>query len=148
MRDPDEPDPPPRTFGFKPKEFERLNQPAGSQAPMPSAQDLAKLAGGEPRAAAGKPAGPRPGDPNDVFSIRRELRAREHAEGGDRIAIKKVRSRRKRDYWLLLVAANGFFGAALYLTWGNVAAMVFSLAGIIISSLALTWVMWFVMSDY
>lgn len=162
MRDPDEADPPPRTYGFKPKEFERLNVPSPSQAPPPSAKDLAVLAGHSarkptpPGSASGSTptpppaAGPLPGDPNDVFAIRREVRAREQADGGDVVKIKKVRSRRKRDYWLLLIASNVLFGTvtAMGITQRNPMFLAYGLAGVVIVSLGLTWIMWFVMSDY
>lgn len=164
MRDPDEPDPPPKTYGFKPKEFERLNVPTPAQPPPPSAKDLAVLAGQSARkpnspASASSASSPTPGspavgatpaDPNDVYSIRREIRAREQADGGDVVQIKKVRSRRKRDYWLLLITSNVLFGTVtvMGITQRNPMLLAYGLAGVVIVSLGLTWIMWFVMSDY
>ena len=59
----------------------------------------------------------------------------------------KRRSRRKRDYWLLLISVNAFF-AYFAVTGGSVVTLVYSGAGIIFFTLGLTWVMWFVMDDY
>lgn len=89
-------------------------------------------------------------DPNDVVSLRHELRAREIADDKDRIEIRKRKSRRKRDYWLLMTALNVGFGVvfAYGLLHRNPVLMLYSFAGIVMGSIGITWVMWFIMSDY
>lgn len=119
----DTPEPPRPPLTFKPKEFERVN-PAPSGGPPPPA--------------------------NDIFAIQREIRAREIASGMDEL--KPVgtprRSRRRRDYWFMLVAGNLAFVLLAGLGSLNVVALVYAFSGIILYSVGLTWVMWFVMSDY
>lgn len=45
---------------------------------------------------------------HDVFAILQQVRAREAAAGLDKIApVAPLKSRRKRDYWLLLIGGNG-----------------------------------------
>jgi hypothetical protein len=121
MLDPDKPDPPPRTFTLKPKEFERVNAPPGTQ---------------EASAA------------HDVYAIRQELRAREQAAGLDAVEVKAVRSRRRRDYWLLLATVNPALAVTAWLGRGNMFVLVSAAAGIILATIGLTWIMWFVMDDY
>ena len=75
-----ESDPPPRQFKLKPKEFERVNAPPGTQAPS---------------------------DDHDVFALRRQVRAREQAAGADDLAPRPPRrSKRTRDFWLCAAAAG------------------------------------------
>ena len=59
-----------------------------------------------------------------------------------------MRSRRKRDYWFLLVAGNLLVIAMTSLSGYNPASMIFCLGGLVLVSLGLTWIMWFVMDDY
>jgi hypothetical protein len=114
--------PPPRKFELKRPTFERLNAPPGTQ----------------PASAA-----------HDVYAIRHELREREKASGLDALAPAPPRvSRRKRDYWLLMAAGNAGLLSLLLLGRGNVVVLVFALAGSIIFSLGVTWVMWQIMGDY
>jgi hypothetical protein len=124
---------PPRQFKFKPKEFERVNEPAPPSPVDPALDERA-----------------RQGDPNDVFALRQQLRAREQHRGMD--VVKPVaprKSRRKRDYWFLMIAGNGLFIALPTLVFrGNGVVALFCGAGIIVLSLGMTWVMWFIMDDY
>lgn len=119
-----EPIPPPRPkLGFKPKEFERLNTAPPGEPPPPA---------------------------NDVFAIRRELREREKTGGGDllRPPERPARSRRRRDYWFLLAAGNLGFVVLAGLGSLNAVALVYTFSGIVLYTVGLTWVMWFVMDDY
>ena len=79
---PEPADPAPKKYALKPKEFERVNAPRGEEAPS---------------------------DDHDVYKILQQVRAREAADGFDVVAppVAPVKSRRKRDYWLLLFAGNG-----------------------------------------
>ncbi len=127
---PDAPDSPRKNYGFKPKEFERVN------APRPEAD----VAPESPPAA------------NDVFAIQRDLRAREIAAGGDELAPpdRPVRSRRKRDYWLLTLIFNGVL-VPLTL-WGyrtqNAVLFVYGIAALALVNIALAWVLWVLMDNY
>ena len=114
-------DPPPKKYETKPREFERVNAPAGD---------------------AGK------STEHDVYKILQHNRAVEQQAGLNEVKIRPVKSRRKRDYWLTLLLGNLLLGIVGLLGIGNVFVMVSAFAGIIIFSLGVTWVMWFVMEDY
>lgn len=150
MIDPDKPDPPPRTYGFKPKEFERLNAPSSAAAPAPTAQDLARLSGPvrAPSPAPAPTATPKPGDPNDVLTLLQQNRRVEHHHGGDQVQVRPIRSRRRRDYWLLLLVGNFIFVALPVVLGLNAVTVISAFAGLVLFNLALTWIMWIVMSDY
>lgn len=57
-------------------------------------------------------------------------------------------SRRKRDYWLILILLNGFFATVAFGPYRTPMTLTYGIAGIIVTTLGLTWVMWFVMDDY
>ncbi|HET7535376.1 MAG TPA: hypothetical protein VFJ90_02920 [Candidatus Didemnitutus sp.] len=125
---------PPRQYKLRQKEFERVEPLAPPPAaPAPELDARAKA-----------------GDPNDVFALRQQLRAREESRGMD--VLKEAppkKSRRKRDYWLLMIGGNGFFLALPTLVFrGNGVVALYCGAGIIMLSLGATWVMWFIMDDY
>lgn len=169
---PDEADPPRKNYGFKEREFVRDNRPASaSQAPMPTAQDLAKLGAASPAEVGGalrpdKPAATgnrtsghkappiqsaaKPGDPNDVHAILQQNRAAEKIFGGDLIEIRKVSTRRKRDYWLIFLTAEIFFGGVVVIgaKGHNPFFLVFGLAGMVILGIGITWVMWQLLDRY
>lgn len=140
-------DPPPKAYGFKERAFQRDNAPASAAPPMPTAKELAMMAG---------PAGPspqgatgaKPGDPNDVFIHLQRNRAIEKQAGADKMEIREVKSRRKRDFWLLLVGGNLAIVAGVAFGGFNVISVIFGLAGLIIFSLGASWVMWQVMDKY
>src|SRR4051812_33720642 len=133
----DEPDPPRKHYGFKEREFKRDNRlKSVSQPPMPTAADLAKIADtSTPKArGASRPGGlsggenqtsghkapsaahqPYAGDPNDVHAVLRQNREVEKEFGGDEIGIKKVSSRRRRDYWLVFLTSEIIFGGLVAL---------------------------------
>lgn len=142
---PDEPDPPRKVYGFKEREFKRDNALGGEATP--TVQDLAKLAGvhhdPKPRQTAAKA-----GDPNDVLSVLQQNRKMEQRHNLDAIEIKEIKSRRKREFWLMLVGGNLFIIGAVLVSGINVITVVFGLAGLIVFSLGLTWIMWQVMDRY
>ena len=72
----------------------------------------------------------------------------ERAIGKDEFEIKGVKSRRKRDYWLLLIGGNLAIIGLVGLFQLNPVTVVFGFAGVIILTVSLTWIMWFVMDDY
>ena len=140
-------DPAPKNYGFKQRAFKRDNVRSSADAPMPTAKELAIMAG-PPTPVAKDPTRPKAGDPNDVFAVLEKNRANEHRTGKDVIVVKKVKSKRKRDYWMLLVGGNLLTVALVALGPLNPISLVFGLAGLVIISLGTTWIMWFVMDDY
>lgn len=150
MIDPDAPEPERRKYGLK--RADPLAQAPADAPPPPalSVEESARLAGSHHDPKPRTHGGERMDDPNDVYAIRRELRAREIADDKDRIEIKDRKSRRKRDYWLVMIVLNAGFGGVLAygILQRNVALMIYGLAGMIIASIGVTWVMWFIMSDY
>lgn len=114
---------------------------------MPTAQDLAKLAGFHHDPAARKGVA-RADDPNDVLRVLNQNRTVEQEHHLDDIEIKQVKSRRKREFWLLLVGGNLFIIGGVWLSGINVITVIFGLAALIIFSLGLSWVMWQVMDRY
>ena len=143
----DEPDPPRKVYGFKDREFKRDNRPASaSQPPMPTARDLARMAG--PVVKTGPAAGPKARDPNDVHHALLRNRVAEKKTGGDEVEIKVIKSKRKRDYWFLMVAGNLAIVLPCVILGPNPMTLGAAGGGIIIYSVGLTWIMWQVMGKY
>jgi len=143
-----EPDEPPRkNYEFKEREFQRDNPLASGAPPLPTAQELAKMAGGPGPTQRGK-AGPKANDPNDVFHLLQHNRVIEQKHGRDTIEVRRTTSRRKRDYWLLLIPSNLLLGVLSWQGRGNPFLLVCGLAGMVVVTLGVTWIMWFVMEDY
>lgn len=142
---PDEPEPPRKTYGFKEREFQRDNALGGEA--MPTAQDLAKLAGThhnpKPRDYAAKAE-----DPNDVFKVLEHNRRVEQRHDFDAIEIRKIRSRKLRDYWIGMIGVNGLIVGLVLLLGPNIVSVMFGLAGVIIFSLSYSWLMWQIISRY
>lgn len=126
MADPAEPAP--RKFALKPKEFERVNAPRPESGEEPAAPPAA----------------------NDVYALREELRAREIAAGMDELKPngQPDTQRRRRDYRFLLVAGNAAIVGTAAFVGLNPMTAVFAFSGVIIYTVGLTWVMWFVMGKY
>ncbi len=158
----DEPDPPRKFYGFKPREFERANDvpsPAPTPPPVPDpgiqpagegridVRDLAQLAKVRPAATPPpKPAGPA----SDVHQMLTENLAVANAAGLNRVAPTQGRpSKRKRDYILVMIAGNGGLLAVFAVVIGfNLFSCLFLGMGMIFFSSAATWIMWHVMDDY
>ena len=88
------------------------------------------------------------GDPNDVHVVLQQNRKSEQAHNLDAMEIKETKSRRKREFWLLLVGGNLCILGGVWLSGINVITVIFGLAALIIFSLGLSWVMWQVMDRY
>lgn len=142
-----EPEPPRTTYGFKARTFKRDNPPSSELPPVPTTEELARLAGFHHDPSA-RHASAKAGDPNDVLAVLRQNRTAEKKHDLDNIEIRKVSSRRKSEFWLLLVGGNLLIIATVAATHVNVFTVVFGLAGLIIFSLGLSWVMWQVMDRY
>ena len=87
--------------------------------------------------------------PTDVYQVLQDNLARENAVGLN--VVKPVpprRSRRKRDFWLVLIGGNLAIMASVGFTSINVMTVICGFAGVILLSSGLTWIMWFVMDDY
>jgi len=145
---PDETDPPRKNYGFKERTFKRDERPASASRPPVTVQDLAKLAGPVTRSTPVPSTAPKADDPNDPFATLQRNRAAEKKSGGDDIEIRQVSSRRKRDYWFLIIAGNLAIILPSFILGPNAMTLGAGLAGVIIYSLGLTWVMWQVMGRY
>lgn len=168
---PEEQDPPRKFYDLKEAQFDAVNA-RSDHHPAIDVKDLFKQAAGPgtprtpgpeqtpdlrspPGPAAvtisGIPVRPRPADPSDIHGMLRENLDRANAAGLNELEKKPPRpSRRKRDYWFLMITGNCvlavlFAGAVVT---RNAFLMAFSAAGIGLVSAGLTWVMWFVMDDY
>jgi hypothetical protein len=155
----DDSDPPRVFYQLKPREFERVNAPVNSTPtdPSPTPGTTANAEGRidvqELYRKANFP-GPvltpnKAGEKNEVHAILQGNLDHANAAGLNEIAPKpKRRSRRTRDYFIVLIALDLFFGAAAFGPYSNVGTMAYGVAGIIISTVGLTWIMFFVMDDY
>ena len=140
-------DPPPKVYGFKDREFKRDNVRMPDAAPLPTAKELAVMAG--PVTASPKGAtGPKANDPNDVYAALQQNRAVEKTFTGDEIVIRKIKSRRWRDYWLIMLSSEVLLGTVTVLGRGNPMTFVCGLAGMVLVGVSITWIMWQVMDRY
>jgi hypothetical protein len=165
----DEPEPPRKIYGFKPREFERANPASPSEpssAPTPPVPDP-----GIPAADSGKidvndliRAGAGTGKqlgsnsvvnrPNEVHGILRENLQREIAAGSYELGVldDSKRRRRIRNYWIALVAVD--VPLAAYARWvghdtqAAVIPFVCSIAAIAMFTSYLTWQTFFLRTHY
>ena len=122
MRDPDLPEPPPVKHSLGAAKFEPVNAPPGGAGPPPV----------------------------DVHEILRANLDREKSAGLHELQpLPPRRSRRRRDYWLLLISGNVLLGLVAFLAGpGSPVIFVSALAGMALGTAGLTWIMWCVMDDY
>ena len=114
-------DPPPVKHALTTAKFDAVNEPTATPTPAPT----------------------------DVYQVLQDNLARENAAGMNVVKpVPKRPSRRKRDFWLLLVLGNLTIAATVHLAGGRVMSNLFGLAGIMLLSVSLVWVMWFAMDDY
>src|SRR5581483_7471813 len=119
---PEENDPPRKVYQLKPRVFDAINElPKGPEqvAPLPlpvppSPEGKIEIRDIYRQAATSGPllsTQVKPVVPNEVHTILRDNLAHANAAGLNDLAPKPRRkSRRKRDYWLLMTVAGGFFG--------------------------------------
>ena len=165
----DEPDPPRKFYGFKPREFERVNSapPPPSNAPAPdpgiSVAGAGKIDVRE-LIRAGVGDGSQLGNnavvnrDNEVHAILRANLARDIAAGHYDLGTPddSKRLRRIRNYWLALAAADLPFGAFAWWAWHapgpplavRIIWIVSSIAGIAIFTAWLTWKTFFLRTHY
>ena len=119
-----DPTPPPRpAFKLKPKTgFEMTNPPI--------------------------PLGEKSADHN-VYAWREQSREMDRAAGIEDLKPQAVPiNRRKRDYWLLMILGNSFFGVVALVGLNNPFLLACGFAGMGLFSAGLTWLMWGVMGRY
>jgi cation transport ATPase len=61
---------------------------------------------------------------------------------------KKVKSRKKRDFWFSLVIINSILLIPVAVVPDNVMVLVASLAAVCLFTIGFSWIMWQVLSDY
>lgn len=146
----DDPEPPPRNFQLKPRDFDSVNGP-GRQRPADGAPTdvrghLRAANAGQTRAL-GQGGGAK--RPNDVQALMRDHAAKMRRADLDEVTLRPRRaSRRKRDYWIVLIPLNAFFAFFAFGPFRNPMTFAFGIGGMIIVTVGLTWVMWFIMDDY
>jgi len=114
-------DPPPVKHTFTTAKFEAVNEPTATPT----------------------------SEPTDVHQILRANITRDEAAGLNVVKpMPKRPSRRKRDFWLMIVAGNLTIVALVIATGHNVVSVLFGLAGVVLLTSGFTWVMWCVMDDY
>lgn len=145
---PPEEDPPRKVYGFKEREFKRDNAPSSAAAPMPTAKDLAKLAGDPVKIGRGGATEAKADDPNDVYTTLQDIRAHEQAQGLDQFEIRKIKRRKFRDYLLIMVPSQVLLGSITVLGRDNPMVFVCGIAGMVMLGITITWIMWQLMDRY
>lgn len=158
-----EDDPPRKVYDLKPREYDRVNPaagavaapatpvvPAGPVADQPiTVADLCQQATVTgPLLAIHHRAAVRE---NEVHQMLRENVAVENAAGLNALAPRQGRkSRRTRDYIVLMVGCNAVFGTLAVHGYrsGNAVLFVYAMAAIGFVSAAITWVIWGIMEKY
>ena len=145
---PPEPEPPRREFRFKPAAFESANRavdPTLGDFPIDVKNLNRQAAPSSPPPAASAP----PPAENEIHAILRANLARDQAKGENEVVPQNRRpSRRKRDFWLLLIGGNLLVAGTVGVLQKNVVTVVFGFSAMVFFSLGLIWVMWVVMDDY
>lgn len=162
----DDPAEPPRKFyGLKPRAFDAVNDPAPAPLsdPLPAGPDpgVARTADTQPitvqalnLAAAGEqPAlginGPvnRANEVHDLLELNRRLAKQSGAFELKPLPLR--RSRRKRDFWLMVILLNLFcVGFTAAVSRFSPVVMLYGFGCGCFFTAALTWIMWVVMDDY
>lgn len=168
---PDEPDPPRKFYKLKAAEFEVVNAPLGSPSD-PGAIDIHDLV--RQANAAPPPTAPAAPQINEVHALLHLNLRRANAAGLNKVTMPAARpSRRKRDYWLLMIAGNTFiitifsleiflgfqvmclaaqmpqeFGRLVHYALSTPTLWAMPLFGMFTYSGTLTWLMWGLMEDY
>jgi hypothetical protein len=155
----DDSDPPRKFYQLKPRPFEQVNAPVSETPASSPAQSRERTRDAkidvrdlyEQSRTPGPVLTPpgREGAQNQVHAILQDNLAHANAAGINTLTYKrKRRSRRTRDYFLVTISLDAFFAFLAFGPYSNVVIMAYSFAGIIITTLGLWWVMFFVMDDY
>ncbi len=159
----DDSDPPRKFYAFKPTEFERANEaprdsiPAVDSQPAPDpgvtpahrgridVRELARIAlGGRPALGHNAVAN----RPNEVHGILRDNLARDNAAGLYNVSLRQRRSRRLRDYLIVVAVLNAPIGVVAWLSRGEQIVLVLLLSGFVFFNLRFAWHVWAIMDDY
>jgi hypothetical protein len=168
---PDDAEPPRKFYGLKPRDYERVNptRPPAPVVPPRSEPPVAPPAPDAPidvrelfrQAQTGQPLlspRARPNSAtNEVHALLRDNHERANAAGLNEVSLRPKRtSKRRRDYWVMMIAGTAVLGtitglAALRILAGdNSGALffVYGLAGLVMFNAALWWIMWHIVEDY
>lgn len=148
----DDPDPPRQNYGFKPREIETVNAPTNQSQPLPPVrvQDLINHAVAPPKPGAVAKPSPLAQD-TDVHAMLRANVARDNAAGlNDLIPLEERPSKRKRDFWFLVLAGNLLLGLSVVASGGLGNPVVFAsgIGGMGMLTAGLYWVMFHIMDKY
>lgn len=147
----DDPDPPRQMYGFKPREIETVNAPTNEPQPLPPVriQDLINHAVAPPKPGATAKPSPLAQD-NEVHTMLRANVARDNAAGLNELTpLEKRPSRRKRDFWFMVISMNALLGL-IAVSAGITNPLVFvpAVGAMGMLTAAMYWVMFHLMSDY
>jgi len=86
---------------------------------------------------------------HDVHAIlQANLRSEKSLKVNQPMLVTKKKSRRLRDYLVSLIGGNLFIVILTWVVGANVVSLLFGLAGMVLLSCGLTWVMFQIMEDY
>lgn len=150
-------DPPRKYYQLKPREFEVVNEPVSAMPaqgetrapPSPNKIEARELC--QQAMTPGPVLGPaqKPVVKNEVHAILHDNLARANAAGLNDVPLKpKRRSRRTRDFLLVVIPLDAFFGYVAFGPYSNVMLMAYGVAGVIVSTIGIGWIMFVVMDDY
>ena len=113
-----EADPPPRKFTFKDKSFPREN--VAATPPAPSVHEI----------------------------LRDNLAVQKSIEPALLPDLKDRRTKRRRDYWILMLTMNPLFAFVGWTVYGSPVGSIFLLSFCVIFNVGLPWIMFQVMDKY
>ena len=144
---PDAPDSPRKVYRLNPRALERaIHPPVAPAEPDPALPAVPPAADSAPPLPIHHPSHRPSEDPTDPTVAPAEPAP---AAPDEMLLPPPRRSRRRRDYWVLMLASNlVFVFTALHVGPDAPLLFVATVAGMLVCSAALTWVMWFVMDDY
>ncbi|MCW5547650.1 MAG: hypothetical protein KIT44_01670 [Opitutaceae bacterium] len=111
-------DPPPQRYGLKAREFQKENQPA--TPPAPSVHEI----------------------------LRANLAHGQAVEDAKPMDLTDHRTKRTRDYWLLMIAGNGLGGLLWFLLPSSQLISILLPGVLLVLNLGLYWIMFQVMEKY
>jgi hypothetical protein len=84
--------------------------------------------------------------PVDVHQIL-QSNLRSTVPGEKPLDLTKKLSRRKKDYWISMLAANLLYLTLYFVVPRNIISMLFIFSGVIVTNIGLAWVLLFIMDD-
>jgi hypothetical protein len=138
--------PPRPAFQFRTKPFEHVNHASDPAVDLRTIIAAANRPP-PPPATADSPRPAKAPPHIDVAEILRE-NARIQACFEKPVDLTPRPNRRRLDYLILMIVVNGFLVWRLIAGWGNPVTMLYSVSGLIVFSVGITWVMYGVMDRY